>query len=85
MALGEWHFRAVHIPGSISVCSATEAAEKLEADDEIVVYCTNTACPASKILYQTLEKAGYGNVRRYADGVHGWAEAGYSLKGERVK
>ncbi len=32
LALGEWHFRAAHIPGSISVGSAAEAAEKLKAD-----------------------------------------------------
>ncbi len=29
MALGDWHFRAVHIPGSLSVCSPAEADELL--------------------------------------------------------
>lgn len=84
MALGEWHFRAAHIPGSISVGSAAEAAEKLKADDEIVVYRTDRACPASKVLCRTLEEAGYGNVGHYADGIFGWGKAGYRLEGEQV-
>ncbi len=85
MALGDWYFRAVHIPGSISVSSSAEAAELLDPDDEIVVYCTNRACPASKLLYRELEKAGYGRMRRYADGIDGWFEAGYPLEGEQVR
>ena len=35
MALGDWHFRAAHIPGSIAVCSPAEIAELLDPDDEI--------------------------------------------------
>ena len=85
MALGDWQFRAVHIPGSISVCSPAEIAELLDPDDEIVVYCTNVACPASKLLYGQLERAGYGRIRRYADGIDGWLEAGYPLEGEQVE
>ena len=79
MALGDWHFRAAYIPGSIAVCSPAEIAELLDPDDEIVVYCTNLDCPASKLLYRDLEGAGYGRLRRYADGIDGWLEAGYPL------
>ena len=43
MAFADWHFRAVHIPGSISVGSPAEAGELLDPEDEIVVYCTNVA------------------------------------------
>ena len=79
MALGDWYFRAAHIPGSLSVCSPTEADEILDPHDEIVVYCTNVACPASKFLCVYLEGAGYKRIRRYADGISGWLEAGYPL------
>ena len=84
MALGDWHFRAVHIPGSVSVSSPAEAAELLDPEDEIVVYCSNPACPASKFLCQHLEGAGYTKVRRYPDGISGWLDAGYPLEGDQV-
>ena len=84
MALGGWYFRAVHIPGSISVSSPSEVSEKLDRVDEIIVYCTSPDCPASKLLYLALERAGYVKIRRYEDGIHGWLEAGYPLEGEQV-
>ena len=83
MAFADWHFHAAHIPGSISVGSPAEAAELLDPDDEIVVYCTNVDCPASKRLYRYLEATGYRKIRRYADGIDGWLEAGHPLEGEQ--
>jgi len=74
-----------HIPGSISVSSRTEAAKCLDRDDEIVVYCTNVDCPASKRLYGYLEGTGYKRLRRYADGINGWLEAGYQLEGDQAR
>ena len=85
MALGDRHFRAAHIPGSISVCSRMEAAKCLDPDDDIVVYCTDVACPASKLLCRELEEAGYKRIRRYAGGVSGWLDAGYPLEGKQAR
>ena len=84
MALGGWYFRAVRIPGSISVSNLEEAEELLDLDDEIVVYCTDEACPASRLLYVTLRRAGYRNVRRCPGGIYGWQQAGYPVEGEQV-
>ena len=56
-----------------------------DSSNEIVVYCTNLDCPASKLLYRELEGAGYGRLRRYADGIDGWLKAGYPLEGEQVE
>ena len=84
MALGEWHFRAAHIPSSIHIEGPDAAAKLLELDDEIVVYCSNEACLASRIAYEQLVAHGYTNVRRYAQGISDWMEAGYPIEGERV-
>ena len=38
MVLGEWGFRAKHIPGSLNLSSPEQVPEILNTDDEIVVY-----------------------------------------------
>ncbi len=85
MALGDWQFRAKHIPGSLNIHTAQIALEVLDPDDEIVVYCSSEVCSASKQMYSELEDHGYRKVRRLAAGVAGWEEAGYPLEGEWVK
>ena len=84
MALHEWAFRAVHIPGSINFESVDAALSALDVDDEIVVYCSDKACVASQFAYQGLVEHGYRNVRRYEGGLSDWAEAGLPLEGERA-
>lgn len=83
-ALGEWHFRAMHIPGSLNPHTPEEALKVLGAEDEIVVYCSNPACPASIFAYYFLVNHGYKNVRRYAGGLMDWESAGYPLEGDMV-
>jgi len=84
MTLHEWAFQAAHIPGSISVTSPTEASRELDPSDEIVVYCSDVDCVASKIGYTALREAGFTNVRRYAGGLSEWQDVGYPLEGDRV-
>ena len=38
MTLGEWAYRATHIPGSLNVSSPEDGARLLKPDDEIVIY-----------------------------------------------
>lgn len=83
MVMGEWAFRAQHIPGSINMSQPTDATG-LNKDDEIVVYCTGGACVASRSAWTILTDLGFGNVRRYAGGLEDWATAGYPLEGEMV-
>ena len=84
MALGDWQYRAKHIPGSLHFPTPDEALASLAQDDEIVVSCSNSACPASVIAYEYLVHHGYTHVRRYAGGILDWEEAGYPLEGEMV-
>jgi rhodanese-related sulfurtransferase len=84
MALHEFAFNAMHIPGSVHYPSVEQAFAELDPDDEIVVYCSDEACVASRFAYEALVAAGYGNVRRYAGGLSDWAAAGYPLEGTAV-
>ena len=82
MVLGDWQFRAMHIPGSLNISAPEIAHELLDLDDEVVVYCSNPACAASVIAYTQLVDHGYKHVRRYAGGISDWEEAGYPVEGE---
>ncbi len=82
MVLSEWAFRAKHIPGSLNVDNPTKASSMLDPVDEIVVYCSDETCPASKYAYHLLTTGGYKNVRRYAGGIIDWETNGMPLEGE---
>ena len=84
MALGDWEYRAKHIPGSLHFPTRQEALDELSQNDEIVVYCSSYDCSASVIAYEYLVHHGYTHVRRYAGGLLDWEEAGYPLEGEMV-
>ena len=85
MVLGEWAYRAKHIPGSLHFDTIEEGLKVLDEQDEIVVYCSNPDCVASVAAYRVLTQNGYTNVRRYAGGLEYWETAGYPLEGELVR
>ena len=80
MTLGEGAFRMGHIPGSINISSMEQAEGLISPDDEIVVYCHDENCPASKAAYQMLVSNGFSKVRRFAGGIRAWQAAGYPLE-----
>jgi rhodanese-related sulfurtransferase len=80
-ALGDWEYRAEHIPGSLHSSSPEEMLRGLGRDDEIVVHCSNPSCMASVALYQLLERNGYRNVRRFAGGLQEGRRPGIRWKG----
>jgi rhodanese-related sulfurtransferase len=79
MTLGEWAFKAGHIPGSINVSRLEDAQALLRPEDEIVVYCSDVHCIASQASYKMLVAKGYKHVHRYAGGLADWSAAGYPL------
>ena len=81
MTLGDWAFRARHIPGSINISRPEDADRLLNLDDEIVVYCSDVTCIASQAAYHILESKGFKNLRRYAGGLSDWEGAGFPLEG----
>ena len=84
MVLGEWEYRAKHIPGSLRVSTLEEGLGMLDPHDEIVIYDSGPACPASRMACRFLKARGYLRVRRYAAGLEEWESAGYPLEGELV-
>ena len=85
MVMGDWHFRAMHIPGSLNISALDVAKQHLDINDEIVVYCSNDACLASRIAYDLFVTGGYKNVRRYAGGITDWNDAGYPVEGDMAQ
>ncbi len=81
MVLGDWAFQAKHIPGSLNIAAPQAALEAFDPGDEIVVYCSDPNCIASKVAYQRLTDRGYTNARRYAGGLIDWEEVGFLLEG----
>ncbi len=84
MVLGEWEYRAKHIPGSLRVSTPEEGLEALDPDDEIVLYDSGPTCPASRMACRFLQSNGYRRVRRYDAGLEEWERAGFPLEGEHV-
>ena len=84
MALNRWAFDAKHIPGSLHFDTPEELYAAVDADEEVVVYCSNVDCLASVALYWALIDRGYSRVRRYAGGLIDWEDAGLPLEGTFV-
>ena len=83
-ALPEKYFADGHLPGAhrIDVQTAVADAAKVVADKTapVVVYCASATCQNSHQAAGALERAGYTNVRVYAEGKAGWTEAGLPLE-----
>lgn len=52
----------------------------LDADEEIVVYCSGPECPQSGAAAEKLAGLGFRNVSQYEEGLHGWQEAGHPVE-----
>lgn len=84
MAMDEWHFEACRIPGSVLLSDKRNAEKILRKEREIVVYCSDDACFASRAVADFLERSGYENVGHYPGGLHDWLAAGYPFEGTMV-
>ena len=82
MALGEWAFRAKHIPGSIHFANTAAMLAGLGKDDDIVLYCSNVDCRASLMAIKALVEHGHTRVRHYTGGLIDWETAGLPLEGD---
>ncbi len=85
MVLGEWTFKAKHIPGSMNIFDPTRATELLSPEDDIVLYCSNPECPASTYTYHLLTSGGFEHVKRYAGGNVDWEQAGLRVEGTHAR
>ncbi len=84
-AMEENKYRAKHIPGSLNLFTKEGIEKAVNKNDDIVVYCTDTACNKSILLYYLLDAMGYKQICRFAGGLLEWENAGFPLEGEMVK
>jgi rhodanese-related sulfurtransferase len=72
-----------HIKGAINIPFkriAVEARKRFDQNKELVVYCSDSACKASQIAAQKLDKLGFSAVQHYQGGKKDWEEAGYPME-----
>ena len=73
-----------HLPGALNLVAddvETRAPGLLpDKTAAIVTYCSNRACPNSGHVAAKLQRLGYTNVRKYAEGIQDWAEAGLPIE-----
>ncbi len=82
--LGEDHYQDGHIPGSINIPLdqvGSEAIERFDVDQQIIVYCKDKDCAASPKAAKKLEKLGFENIKDYEVGLKGWKETGNEVEG----
>lgn len=80
-ALPESYYAQQHLPGALNLVAndVEDRAARLLPDNKdtaIVTYCSNPACANSGQVATKLVTLGYTNVRKYADGIQDWTEAG---------
>ena len=81
--LDEDAYKKEHIKGAINIPLeriGTDANDKFNKDDEIVVYCSNFDCSASPTAAKKLESIGFNNVYDYEGGKKDWKEAGLPME-----
>ena len=83
-ALPESYYAQAHLPGALNLVAddvETQAAALLpDKAAAIVTYCSNQACQNSTQVAAKLERLGYTNVRKYADGIQDWTGAGRPIE-----
>ena len=83
-ALPPRYFLDQHLPGAVNLphdqVDALAPALLSDKQDEIVVYCANSACRNSHIAAARLEKLGYARVSVYHEGKQDWVEAGLAVE-----
>ena len=84
MAGSNWAFDTKRLPGSIHFATPQQMLAALHRDDDIVVYCSNVDCAASRKAIKTLVEAGYPNVSHYAGGIIDWEAAGLPVEADRA-
>ena len=84
-ALPEQYYNQQHLPGALNLVESdveTRADSMLpNKSATIVTYCSNRACSNSQAVANRLQKLGYSDVRKYADGIQDWTEAGLAVEG----
>lgn len=82
MALNSNAYQKIHIPGSVQFDDLRTAAQNLSRDQDVVIYCSNPACPASYRAYYLLRSMGFQKLYRLEGGLEEWVKSGYPVEGQ---
>lgn len=80
-----------HIPSTINIPLddqdfVNRVQERIEDKSRpVIVYCAKKACDASEKAAKQLERAGFTQVKDYAEGTEGWKSAGYRVEGSAAE
>lgn len=82
-ALARSYYDDCHIKGSINVPldDLEDYADKLDKNQEIIVYCAQYDCPVSRKAFRLLKMIGFTNVKAYEGGIVEWVQKGYPTEG----
>jgi len=79
-ALGGDYYAKQHLPGAVALApgdvDALASTVLPDKNAAIVTYCTGPSCPNSGQVATRLTTLGYTNVRKYAEGIQDWIDAG---------
>jgi len=80
-------FAGGHVPGAVNVSSEAvltgmEDVSRLPRDRDLLLYCSNLACPKSKDLAKGLTEMGYTRLSVMPEGLDGWIAAGGPVEGK---
>ena len=83
--LPEESFNDFHLPGAVNApVHSGDFEERIRAladkDDEVVVYCKDSACDASLLAAEKIEKLGFRKVFDYEAGKVDWRAAGFPVE-----
>ena len=81
--LGEEYYEKEHVPGAINIPFeeiASEALQRFDKDQHIVVYCKNKACTASPAAAEKLTDLGFEHVYDFDLGLQGWKDSGRDVE-----
>lgn len=81
--LDEEQYQKSHLLGAINIPVnriGTEVKQRFKPDQEIVVYCSDSACSASPTAAQKLTDLGFEHVFDYEGGKQAWREAGLPME-----
>lgn len=79
-AYHEWH-----LPGAENVPLGPSFEDRIQdavpdKEEKVVLYCSNSDCPASENAAEKMEALGYENIMDYAAGKEDWQAAGLSVE-----